>query len=245
VESGGGFAGLQHRGTLRRPNFFLHFCLIFVLVDGESCGTIFPDEGRAKKNGQTHQNIPIRSEVKQFHSLCCRFQGNYDTHIYIYNIHIYITYTHIYIYSIHIYITYIHIYIYNNIYTQCIYIYIYMCCIHMYTCTPTSCSIFLITNHTHQTEMAGESNEFASFFQFMYPGGRWRCHGQNDSCKCIQSIPGDMVVESPIFPEFLHVKKNSLQIFFLSLNSSLHRVCKKHRAVCCEARGSFQQSSRC
>ena len=36
-----------------------------------------------------------------------------------------------------------------------------------------------------------------------------------------------MVVESPIFPEFLHVKKNSLQIFFLSLNSSLHRVCKK------------------
>ena len=107
--------GLQHRGTLRRPNFFLHFCLIFVLVDGESCRTIFPDEGRAKQNGQTDQNtVLIKSEVTQFHSLCCRFQGNYDTHI------IYITYINIYIYITYIYITmYIHtMYIYICIFLR-------------------------------------------------------------------------------------------------------------------------------
>lgn len=97
----------------------------------------------------------------------------------------------------------------------------------MYICTPTSCSIFLITNHTHQTEMAGESNEFASFFQFMYPGGRWRCHGQNDSCKCIQSIQGDIRFRVSDFSQVFAHKKELFADFFWSLNSSLHRVCKK------------------
>lgn len=176
----------------------------------------------------------IKSEVTQFHSLCCRFQGNFDTYTCIYTV-------------------------YLTMYIHTMYIYIYMCCIHMYTCTPTSCSIFLITNHTHQTEMAGESNEFASFFQFMYPGGRWRCHGQNDSCKCIQSIQGDMG-ESPIFPKFLHVKELSQIFFWVSIQvkppslqeaiPALKREARKatfRRASgwCCEARGSFQQSSRC
>lgn len=42
-----------------RPNFFLHFCLIFVLVDGESCGTIFPDEGESNEFASFFQFMPV------------------------------------------------------------------------------------------------------------------------------------------------------------------------------------------
>ena len=67
VDQGGlGF----HRGTLRISKSLLHFCLIFVLVDGKSFGSIF-DEGR--DTSTHHFKIPIKSEITQY---CILYAAN-------------------------------------------------------------------------------------------------------------------------------------------------------------------------